>query len=191
MERPTDPESQTRSRTRRAILAAAASVLAQNRSATLPEVAEAAGVGRTTLHRYFPDRDALINAAVQDSVQAIDDAVTEARLDEGSPLEAMRRLVMAYLHVGDRLVFLFNDPHVMRGYGVENTGEPPDADPVAALIGRGQEAGLFDPELSPQWIQHVLWALVYTGIEEISNGTLSRHGAAATVTRTLERGIRP
>lgn len=180
-------ESVTRSRTRQAILSAAASVLAGNRAATLPEIAEAAGVGRTTLHRYFPDRDALINAAVMDSLAAIGQAVTEARIEEGSPLEALRRLVTAYLHVGDRLVFLFNDPHVMRGYGVEPT--EPGPDPALDLIARGQADGVFDDEVSPQWIRHVLWALVYSGIEEASSGNLSRHGVASTVMRTMERGI--
>jgi AcrR family transcriptional regulator len=180
-------ESVTRSRTRQAILNAAASVLAANRAATLPEIAEAAGVGRTTLHRYFPDRDALINAAVADSLAAIGDAVTEARIEEGPPIEALRRLVTAYLHVGDRLVFLFSDPHVMRGYGVE-TSEP-GPDPALDLIARGQAEGVFDAEVSPQWIRHVLWALVYTGIEEAGNGNLSRHGVVSTVVRTLERGI--
>ncbi|MET0234456.1 MAG: TetR/AcrR family transcriptional regulator [Kibdelosporangium sp.] len=181
-------ESVTRSRTRQAILGAAASVLARDRAATLPEIAEAAGVGRTTLHRYFPDRDALINAAVADSIAAIEQAVTEARIDEGSPLEALRRLVTAYLHVGDRLVFLFNDPHVMRGYGVDPDPDP-GPDPALDLIARGQAEGVFDAEVSPRWIRHVLWALVYTGIDEAASGNLSRHGVASTVMRTFERGI--
>jgi len=204
MDRAAESESRTRSRTRRAILGAAASVLAQNRAATLPEVAEAAGVSRTTLHRYFPDREALINAAVLDSEQAIEHAVTEARIDQGPPREAMRRLVMAYLHVGDRLVFLFNDPHVMRAYGVgqpDGDAAPADPatdpaadpangpDPVLDLVKRGQAERVFDPDLSPQWIQHVLWALVYTGIEQVAIGTLPRHGVASTVSRTLEQGI--
>jgi AcrR family transcriptional regulator len=176
-------------RTRSAILTAAASVLARDRAATLPEIAKAAGVGRTTLHRYFPDRDTLIKAAVEDSVEAIGEATIEARLDQGTPAEALHRLVTAYLHVGDRLVFLFNDPHIMRGYGVEQPEEPSSADPVLDLITRGQREGVFDGSVSPQWIQHVLWALVYTGIDEVDKGAMSRHGVAATVIRTLERGI--
>lgn len=180
-----DTESRTRHRTRRAILSAAASVLAHNRAATLPEIAEAAGVGRTTVHRYFPDRDTLIAAAITDSVDAIDNAVIEARIDRDPPREAMRRLVTAYLHVGDRLVFLFGDPNL--------APQPREVapDPVLDLITRGQRDNSFDPTLSPQWIRHVLWALVYTGIEESAAGSLSRHGVADTVIRTLERGIQP
>ena len=32
-----------------------------------------------------------------------------------------------------------------------------------ALIKRGQAEGAFDPDVSPEWIQRVLWSLVYTG----------------------------
>jgi AcrR family transcriptional regulator len=186
---PADPaESRTRSRTRRAILSAAASVLAGDRSATLPEIAEAAGVGRTTLHRYFPDREALINAAIEDSIQAIEQSVADAALDQGSPREAMRRLVAAMVAVGDRLVFLFGDPRVLEGYGTPDA-PPPNDHPVIALIERGQAEGVFDPQLSAAWIQHVLWALVYTGYNDGGSFGLPRHGVTSTVIRTLENGI--
>jgi AcrR family transcriptional regulator len=84
-------ESGTRYRTRRAILNAAASVFARNRSATLADVAEAAEVGRSTLHRYFADRDDLINSVVADSYQAIKQSVVYADVERGEPIEAMRR----------------------------------------------------------------------------------------------------
>lgn len=179
--------SGTRNRTRRAILSAASSVLARDWSATLAEIADAAEVGRTTLHRYFPDRETLIKAAVEDSVEAIASSTAEAAIHEGPPLEAMRRLVAALVEVGDRLMFLFGDPRVLETYGVEN--DPPLEDPVVALIRRGQEEKVFDPEVSPVWIRHVLWALVYTGLEEAESGRLPRHGITATVIRTFENGI--
>ena len=55
-------ESATRTRTRQAILAAAVTVFARDPSAALGEVAAAAGVGRTTLHRYFAERSDLLAA---------------------------------------------------------------------------------------------------------------------------------
>jgi AcrR family transcriptional regulator len=48
--------SSVQARTRAAILAATAAALAANRTATMPEIATVAGVGRTTLHRYFAGR---------------------------------------------------------------------------------------------------------------------------------------
>jgi AcrR family transcriptional regulator len=182
------PESSVRNRTRGAILAAAASVLARDRTATLPDIAEAAGVGRTTLHRYFPDRESLIEATVKDSIQAIQHSVTEAELDQGSSLDAMRRAVAAMVQVGDRLLFVFGDQRLLKGHGTQGGAKPPD-DPVIDLIKRGQAEGVFDPEASASWIQHVLWVLVYRGCEDADRGELPRHGVSATVIRTLENGI--
>jgi len=175
-----------RGRTRGAILSAAASVLARDRTATLADVAHAAGVGRSTLHRYFPDRRQLIDALVEDSFQALGQAVADAALDQGPPLEATRRLVAAMVDVGDRLLFLFGDPRIL-----EEHEAPASADqPVIRLIERGQADGVFDPEVSAAWMEHVVWALVYTAAEEVSRGRLPRHGITQTVIRTLESGIR-
>jgi AcrR family transcriptional regulator len=185
---PAPLKTSVRSRTRGAILAAAASVLARDRTATLPDIAEAAGVGRTTLHRYFPDREALIEAAIEDSIQAINQSVAEAALDQGPSPEAMRRAVAAMVAVGDRLMFVFGDPRVLRDYRAPD-GVVPPSDPVLDLIRRGQDEGAFDPEVGASWIQHVLWVLVYRGCEDADRGELPRHGITATVVRTLENGI--
>ena len=181
-----EPRAGVRERTRRAILGAAASVLARDRAATLADVAAAAGVGRSTLHRYFADREELVSAAIEDSRRALGESVEDAALDQGSPLEAMRRLVAAMVEVGDRLLFLFGDPRVLEGH----QGPAPSGRPVIDLIERGQAEGVLDPEVSPAWIEHVLWALVYTAAEEASRGRMPRHAIASTVIRTFENGIR-
>ncbi|MET8389660.1 TetR/AcrR family transcriptional regulator [Streptosporangium canum] len=182
------PEPEARGRTRRAILSAAASVLARDRTATLADIAEVAGVGRTALDGCFSDREELVRAVVEDSFGAVDRSLNGAALDQGPPLEAMRRLVAALVDVGDRLRFLYGDPHILPGFqaggGPASTGRP-----VIDLIERGQAEGVFDPEVGAAWIEHVLWALVYTGCEEAARGKRPRHGIASAVFRTLENGI--
>ncbi|MFP3961864.1 TetR/AcrR family transcriptional regulator [Actinomadura fulvescens] len=186
-------ESGVRGRTRRAILAAAASALARDRAATLADIAEAAGVGRSTLHRYFADREELMNAVVEDSLTVISRSIDEAALGQGPPLEGMRRLVAAMLDVADRLMFLWGDPRVLEAFdksspGEDGSGAAPQS--VVDLIERGQAEGVFDPEVSADWIQNVLWAVVYTGVEQVEKGLMPRHGVYATVVRTFENGIR-
>jgi AcrR family transcriptional regulator len=183
---PTARRSGARGRTRRAILSAAASVLARDRAATLADIADAADVGRSTLHRYFPDRQELIDAVVEDSLEALEQAVEEAALDQGTATEAMHRLVTAMVEAGDRLLFLFGDPRVLADRG-ETTSS---SEPLIRLIQRGQAEDAFDPALSASWIEHVLWALVYTGAEVAHQGKLPRPGITQTVIRTLEHGIR-
>ncbi|SCD60965.1 transcriptional regulator, TetR family [Streptomyces sp. DvalAA-19] len=198
-------ESGTRNRTRRAILGAAAEVLARDRTATLADIAKAAQVGRSTLHRYFPDRDVLVHAAVADSYLVIQQSIQDAAVDQGTALEAMRRLVAAIVDTGGRMLFLYGDSRVLEdfaardgGSDTEEPGEGSESDTapdsvssmVVDLIRRGQSEGVFDPGLDVDWVQDVIWALVYTGCEAASRGTLPRHGVTTAVVRMLENGIR-
>src|SRR5262245_43307539 len=50
-------------RTRDALVAAARSIVAEGRTPTVEEVAEATAISRTTAYRYFPSQRALLAAA--------------------------------------------------------------------------------------------------------------------------------
>lgn len=99
--------SPQKQRTRRAILDAAAGEWAQDPAVSLGSIAEAAGVGRATVHRYFPDREHLRSALTSDSWAALHAAIVEAAPGSGSVLEVIDRIVSAMVHVGDRVLFLF------------------------------------------------------------------------------------
>ncbi|MBQ1052796.1 TetR family transcriptional regulator, partial [Micromonospora sp. C51] len=62
----TTEETGSRARTRQAILQAAIEVLSRNPAASLGEIATAAQVGRTTLHRYFAERSDLLAGVVEE-----------------------------------------------------------------------------------------------------------------------------
>ena len=73
-------------RTRDALVAAARSIVAEGRTPTVEEVAEAAAISRTTAYRYFPSQRALLGAAhPETAVESLlpDDAPDDvgARLD--------------------------------------------------------------------------------------------------------------
>jgi len=187
-------ESGSRSRTRRAILDAAVVVFTQRRTASLGDVAAEAKVARSTLHRYFADRAELVNAIADDVLVAIEQAIEDAAVDEGSPQEALRRLSAGYFNLGPRIFFLFNEPTFNR------PDPPPEVErfwqrleevgkPVERLIERGHRDGVFAPGLSVSWIIRVLWWLVYIGWEAVEEGDLPRLGAPATILQTLEHGI--
>lgn len=181
-------ESGVRGRTRQAILGAAASVLSRRPHATLAEIAAAADVGRSTLQRYYPDREVLVSAVVEHSLQRLDESLKEARIDQGPPLQALRRLVVAMLDAGDHVLFLYGDARITQCLAARG-GPDPAAEEIGRLIRRGKAEGLLDAEVSGDWIEHVLWAHVSAGCMAVSGGTLPRHGASAWVIRTLENGI--
>lgn len=182
------PESGPRSRTRRAILDAAVDVYATNRGASLSDIADAAGVGRSTLHRHFPDRSALLAAMQEDAISATRRAFTEAALDEGAPSEALQRLVQAYFGLAPRMMFLFTE---VADDTWENKALEHAHMPIAELIARGQASGEFDSKLSIDWLIRVTWYLVAAGWEAVTEGAMPKHEAIANVVRMLDRGIRP
>ncbi len=176
----------SQSRTRAAILQATASVLARDRTATLPEIAAAAQVARSTLHRYFADRDRLIYETTLDSIRVISDILAAAATDEGPAIDAMRRAITTLAPEGDRIVFLFADPAVLRDIPAEQL---PDSAPILELIIRGQREGAFDPELTPEWIRTALFGLLVKACSEAAHGIVPRHSIVPTLTRIFERGV--
>ncbi len=182
----TEQLSCVQARTRAAILEATASVLAANRLATIPDIATSAGVGRTTVHRYFADRETLIYEATLDSIRVLAETGNEAALDVGPANHAMQRFITAAVSVGDRLLFLFGDPAVLRDVP---PSEQPNEELLIKLIKRGQHEGVFDSDLDATWIRHAMYGLVLQGCEQASKGGLPRHTVAQLIIRTFERGV--
>ncbi|ONK11808.1 TetR/AcrR family transcriptional regulator [Streptomyces sp. MP131-18] len=178
----------TLARTRRAILDAAISVFAEDRAASLGDVAKAAEVGRSTLHRYFPDRAALILALFEDCAESAHRTLRDAALDHGPPAEAFRRLIVALFDLGPRVNFLFNEPQLTSAEWEGPHWERANL-PAAELYTRGRAAGFFAAETDMEWFFRTLWYMLGAGWEAVEEGSLPRHEAIAAVTRTLEGGL--
>lgn len=179
--------SGTVSRTRRAILDAAVACYAEDQTTPLSEVARAADVGRSTLHRYFPDRAALVDALLTDAVDHTERALAEAALHEGDVVEATTRLVAAVFELSPRIMPLFSDTSGDVRWD-DSRWEQIHA-PIGALHARGRVEGVIAPEITVDWFVRVLWYLVSAGWEAIQEEGLAKHRAVALVTRSLLRGV--
>ncbi|WP_159029776.1 TetR/AcrR family transcriptional regulator [Streptomyces marincola] len=175
-------------RTRRAILDAAIGVLAEDRTASLGDVARAADVGRSTLHRYFPDRAALVRALFEDCAEVARRSLADAALDQGPPAEAFGRLVAAMFDLGPRVDFLFAEPQLGDEEWDGELWERAQT-PAAMLFERGRAEGYFAADVSLEWFFRSLWYLMSAGWEAITEEGLARHEAVALVTRTLTSGL--
>ena len=160
-------ETATRARTRRAILDAALVVLARDQAASLGDIAVEAGVGRTTLHRYFPERSDLIDALSQHVLDRIAAATDRAYPGQGSALAAIERLCQEYFALGDALTMIFNDPQIACR---PEWNQETEADrSLLRLIERGHADGSIDPQVDPAWAQQLLWALLYAGWQHVND----------------------
>jgi TetR/AcrR family transcriptional regulator, mexCD-oprJ operon repressor len=171
-------------RNRAAILEAAIGVLGAQPDAGIAEVAAAAGVGRATVYRHFASREALIDALRMYASEEAAQRFTEARVDDGDPVEALERMVAAMLALGDRYRVIFpqdQQPKPRRGEVLLK--------PLTRLIVRAQAEGAIDPDLPASWVIATLRALLRTAVGEIEARRLSREAAPARVVRTLVRGV--
>jgi hypothetical protein len=130
--------------------------------------------------------DRLVYEATLDSIGVLSGVLSEAAVDQGPAIDAMRRAITAAVSIGDRIVCLFGDPSVLRN--VAPADEPND-DAIMELIKRGQREGAFDPELSATWIEHSLFGLLLKGCEDAGSGEFPCHTVAPLIIRAFERGI--
>jgi TetR/AcrR family transcriptional repressor of lfrA len=177
--------SGSRARTRQAILDAAIEVLSRNPAASLGDVAASADVGRTTLHRYFPERSDLITALRSEAGDRLDRARLRARVSEDTGAAAVRRLCQEYFDLGDVLSLLFREQ-----VAFDDEGTGCDAD-FEAMVHRGYADGSIDPELPPVWIQSLMWSQLYAGWSYLAEAGASRHETLRLILRCVDGAVRP
>lgn len=184
--------SGSRARTRQAIVDAAIEVLGRNPAASLGDIAAAADVGRTTLHRYFAERAELLAAVGAEGSARLDRATAQARMAEGTGASAVRRLCQEYFDLGSLLSLLFTEPALTAGPATDGpaTNGPGGCDPeFAAMVERGHRDGTIDPELPADWVQSLIWSQLYAGWAYLAETGASRHEVLRLILRTVDGAI--
>lgn len=171
------------------VLRAAAALLTRKATATMDEVARAAGIGRATLHRHFAGRDALVRALEELGLQELEAALDAAGIDEGPEDEAVRRLVAAVEPVGPLLSFLVTENQLFEG-DQQNEGWARIDARVSALFRRGQEHGVFRIDLTPAWLTEAFYGLVGAGAWAVQDGRVAAKDFQYMIVELLLGGAR-
>ncbi|MEX1280004.1 MAG: TetR/AcrR family transcriptional regulator [Acidimicrobiia bacterium] len=172
------------------ILDAAAAVLTANPRASLAEVAGAAGMGRTTIHRYFPGRHDLLVALADDALESIEQAIAAARPGEGSAVDAMARIAAAVLPLADRFRFLEQGPEV---WDVEDLDERWSslAEVLDGIVDRGKRTGEIRAAVPTSLVTEVFAGALWAVGEAVSDGRVAAADAVPGLVAILGDGLRP
>ncbi|MFE5714356.1 TetR/AcrR family transcriptional regulator [Streptomyces sp. NPDC056501] len=171
------------------VLHSAAALLSRKATATMDEVARAAGIGRATLHRHFAGRDALVRALEQLALQELEAAFDEARLDEGTAEEAVRRLIAGMEPMAPLLSFLVTENQLFEG-DQQNDGWARLDTRVSDLFRRGQEQGTFRIDLTPAWLTEALYGLIGAGAWAVQDGRVAAKDFQYMIVELLLGGAR-
>ena len=174
---------------REQVLRSAAALLTHKSTATMDEVAKAAGIGRATLHRHFAGRDALVKALENLGIQEFEAALDASALDEGSAEDGLRRFVAAVEPSAGLLSFLVTENQLFEGDEVNEGWSRLDAR-VAAFFRRGQERGEFRIDLTPAWLTEALYGLIGTGAWAVQVGRVAPKDFQYMIVELLLGGAR-
>ncbi|MBA6432953.1 TetR/AcrR family transcriptional regulator [Streptomyces sp. GMR22] len=171
------------------VLREAAALLTRRATASMDDIAKAAGISRATLHRHFAGRDALIRALEELCIERSEAALDTARVEEGDAVEALRRLVAALQPVSGFLAFLYGENQLFEGEEVNEGWARLDAR-LTALFRRGQEQGSFRIDLTPVWLTEALCGLMASAAWGVYDGRLAAKDVEYMVLELLLGGAR-
>ncbi|MDG9718260.1 helix-turn-helix domain containing protein [Streptomyces sp. DH24] len=169
------------------VLRTAAALLSRKSTATMDEVAKAAGISRATLHRRFAGRDALVRALEALGIAECEAALDAARPDEGPASDAVRRLVRAVEPAAGLLAFLYSENQLFEGEE-RNAGWTRLDDRIEALFRRGQLSGEFRIDLTPAWLTEALYGLLASAAWAVSEGRVAGKDFTHMITELLLGG---
>jgi AcrR family transcriptional regulator len=165
------------------ILEATTALIARDPAISMERIAEGAGVSRATLYHHFPNRDVLMDALTDQSIQEVTAALAAARPAEGAPSEAMERVLRAAWQVIGRYRGLVIVNQRLERAVLRARLEPALA-PLRTLIARGQDGGEFDPELPVEWLIGTLTDLIHGASRQVTAGTMDAAAAERVLLRT-------
>ena len=150
--------------TKQNIIDAAIFIFNEDLSAPLEKVADEAKVTRRTLHRYFTDRTALLDACQQDMQKSCSLGITAAKESSVYPLQQLEQILYAAINCGVKYSFLHklhslhNHQHKHNDKNCEKYDRT--FGQIGTIIKTLQDNNVVSTQLSTEWIATLFTSIV-------------------------------
>jgi AcrR family transcriptional regulator len=170
-------------RNHRTVLDTAITLLAERPQATMQEVADASGLGRTTVYRHFPRRQDLIDALFVEVLREARAAVAGVLRTPASAREVLCALGPKFIEIGDRYRFL--DAHPELRERALTPREEEVREPLAEFLTRAQVRGELRADVPVTWMLTALRGLSVAAMVDVAAGRLEVADAGRLLGETL------
>ena len=171
---------------KRSLLDVAAEVLVADPSASLTQVAEAAGIGRTTLHKQYATREDLLRAVGNRVIDLWEQVTEVASADDADG--GLRAAIEAMIPIGPQLAFLWRTPSFDHDQDLETRWNA-FTQQTLAILKRAQDRGVISAAVPDWWLLSTFHAVIYIASERVQLGHLARLDAPGLALSTLLHGI--
>jgi AcrR family transcriptional regulator len=173
--------------TRPSLLDVAAEVLVADPAASLAEVAAAAGIGRTTLHKQYATRDDLLCAVGHRAIDLWEQAISQVTGTDDAD-GGLRATVAAMIPIGPQLAFLWRTPAFDHITELDQRWKAAEARSLAVLK-RAQDRGFLTASVPDWWLLQTFYSIIYVAAESVGAGKLAPLDAPGLALRTFLRGV--
>lgn len=169
------------------ILDSAINTLNEDFSASIELIAERAGLSRRTLHRYFKDRNALLEACRVTMMQTWESAMLDACNSTGDPVKQLEAMLYAGIDCGAKYAFL--QKLSRQPVASTNKAYTSARDKWFRLIPQLRQQKLISDKVDAAWIRLLFIQMINTTIDAYQSGDIAPNDIKKMAWYSFRRSI--
>jgi len=177
-------------RSQKALLRAGLELLNANKDATLSDIANHAGVGRTTLYRQYETREMLVHAIAVHCLETFDEVTHPIEHQATSALDAVRLLFELAMPLTQELQFLMHLDQLTERDPVIAAISKDQTERMHKLVEFGKKERSIDKSLPTSWVANLIDGLFIAGWTQQKEGTHTPEQVASFAFASFSIGVK-